>query len=233
MRRFPTTAIAVLLLGVQPNTAAAEIGFSGELAIASDYVFRGVSQTLSDGALQMGASAEGGAGWYVSAWTSNVDFTTAADADDGAQVELDFEAGLSRDLGRHTNVTVAVARYTYPGAYVDYDYAELLTTVTVNERHSLVLGYSDDVFGTGADGLYYEAATSTEWRGMVAEFLVGYYDVADALGDAYGYGSLALGGELGSVSWRLSYVATDTRARDLFTEAAVGSRAVLALGYYF
>ena len=49
--------------------------FSWNLGVTSDYVFRGITQTDFDPALQGGLDyAFGDSGWYVGAWASNVDF---------------------------------------------------------------------------------------------------------------------------------------------------------------
>ncbi|NLW06331.1 MAG: hypothetical protein GX029_14105, partial [Pseudomonadaceae bacterium] len=59
--------------------------FGGEVVAASDYVWRGVSQTMEDPALQLEAYVEHESGFYVGGFASNVDF---GDPDDGIDYEL-------------------------------------------------------------------------------------------------------------------------------------------------
>lgn len=68
--------------------------FSGNIAMVSDYVARGISQTNGDPALQ-GNIDYGYNGFGVGVWGSNVDFGSAADAD----VELDYYTYYTYELG--------------------------------------------------------------------------------------------------------------------------------------
>ncbi|HDY83020.1 MAG TPA: hypothetical protein ENH48_08720, partial [Halieaceae bacterium] len=47
---------------------------SANVALTSDYKFRGISQSNQDGALQGGFDAEFGPGFYVGTWGSTVNF---------------------------------------------------------------------------------------------------------------------------------------------------------------
>ena len=49
---------------------------SGNVALTSDYRFRGISQSDEDFAVQGGFDAEFGPGFYVGIWGSSVDFDT-------------------------------------------------------------------------------------------------------------------------------------------------------------
>lgn len=67
----------------------------GQLALASDYVFRGISQSNGDPALQAGARIDGAGGFYGSAWASRVDYPSAPDA----RAEIDYVLGIRQPLG--------------------------------------------------------------------------------------------------------------------------------------
>lgn len=92
--------------------SAANAGsFSVTPTIASDYDFRGISQTDEDPAFQLGATYNFDNGFYVGAWGSNVDFG-AGDPD----VEIDYFAGYAAELSNGVGYDVGVNYYSYPGA---------------------------------------------------------------------------------------------------------------------
>jgi uncharacterized protein (TIGR02001 family) len=86
---------------------AQEVAITGNVGIVSDYVFRGVSQTLEDPAIQGGVDLTAGM-FYAGAWASNVDFGTTTDA------EIDVYAGLKPEL----------AGFTFDFAAIYYGYID-------------------------------------------------------------------------------------------------------------
>jgi len=97
------------------GTAFADTSFSGTFALASDYLFRGLSQTWGQPALQ------GGVDWnakrlHVGAWASNV----SRNSYPGGGAELD----LFGDVGFFTHgdwsTRAGMYAYTYPGADLDH-----------------------------------------------------------------------------------------------------------------
>ena len=71
------TMIALAMLA---TTGVAQAEISGNVAIASDYVFRGISQTNNEAALQGGIDYSydfGPAAVHAGIWGSNVKFTDA------------------------------------------------------------------------------------------------------------------------------------------------------------
>ena len=72
-----------LLTGV--GTAQAEMSVSANVALATDYVFRYVSQTSEEPAISGGFDLDTGTGIYLGTWASNVDFG------DDATIEVDGE----------------------------------------------------------------------------------------------------------------------------------------------
>ena len=85
---------------VVPMVASAEWEGSANVTLTSDYVFRGVSQTDEDPAIQGGFDLSHDSGFYIGAWASNVDFneedSTDPAADDAADMELDLKVGYAK-----------------------------------------------------------------------------------------------------------------------------------------
>ncbi|MEM8634961.1 MAG: TorF family putative porin [Pseudomonadota bacterium] len=95
--------------------------FSANVAITTDYTFRGISQSASDAAIQ------GGFDWatdsfYIGTWGSTVDFNddlsnpiTGESISDGSSTEIDFYAGFTPSVG-DVGLDFGVIYYLYPDA---------------------------------------------------------------------------------------------------------------------
>lgn len=79
----------------------------------TDYVFRGLSQTLEDPTAQGGADATCGM-FYVGTWMSGVDFYSDNKLPGDASMEVDFYAGIKPTWGPLT-FDLGVIYYWYPG----------------------------------------------------------------------------------------------------------------------
>jgi hypothetical protein len=73
--RFKNTFF-FLIYFMLPVTVSA--GISGNITLTSDYIWRGVSQTTGDPALQGGVAYSHENGFYAGVWGSNVDSMTKA-----------------------------------------------------------------------------------------------------------------------------------------------------------
>ncbi len=97
--------------------AEAESNFSWNVGVVSDYVFRGVSQSNREIAIQGGVDyAFGDSGFYVGTWASTVDYGEV----DAPDFEADFYVGYNTDLGEKFNLDLMVTRYTYYGEQNGY-----------------------------------------------------------------------------------------------------------------
>ncbi len=102
--------------------AAAEEGrkftYSFNVGATSDYVFRGISQSDNDPALQGGADFGYGI-LYAGVWASMVDFAGAPPAD----AEVDWYGGIKPTWNSPfgtINLDFGVIYYSYPGANPDF-----------------------------------------------------------------------------------------------------------------
>jgi len=106
------TLIAGAVLAATSTAAMAEI--SGNVTLASDYRFRGVSQTDGQIAIQGGFDYEHESGLYVGTWASNVDSNFLGNLVD-PQIELDLYAGYGMELANGIGLDFGVLQYFYPG----------------------------------------------------------------------------------------------------------------------
>lgn len=174
------------------SARAPEASFN--LGVATDYVYRGLSQTDGGPQVFAGADFEGEA-WYAGAWASNVDFGGG----DPTSAEVDLYAGW-RPEAFGLSWDVGAALYAYPDkpAGANYDYLEARLS-TEREIGPAALGaavaWAPAYFG-GGEATYVE--------------LTGRWAISDRLGldaglarqtvegeDAYGVGNLG-------VTWRAS-----------------------------
>lgn len=111
--------------GALPGVAAAEDAapesphsFSGNVGLYSQYVWRGMTQTDEELALQGGADYAHSSGFYAGAWASNVSWTTDTDLyKSGGTLELDLYAGFGGEFGETgIGYDVGVLQYLYPGS---------------------------------------------------------------------------------------------------------------------
>jgi uncharacterized protein (TIGR02001 family) len=146
-------ALAAAGLAFAAPASAQEADVSFNLGVASDYVFRGFTQTGEKAAYQGGVDVTFG-GLYVGGWASNVDFG------DSTQAEVDGYFGYRTEAAGFA-VDVGLIGYGYlnepTGA--DYSYAEVKLAASRAVGPITVGGavyYSPDFFGVDDEATYVE-----------------------------------------------------------------------------
>ena len=231
--RFALAIVAVSVVG-QAHAQDATWDFGGNVALTSDYVFRGVSQNDEDPALQAGLElTHVPSGLYGAIWGSNVDFGD----DIGSNAEIDFVLGWGHPFNEDLALDVNISRYTYPGTNdeFDLDYNELIGTLTWHENYWLLVGWSNDVFASDEAGTYVQVGGkwpfADAWR---FEALGAYYFLDDdAYASDYSHAQLSLVYACKQVELRLSGHFTDDDAQELFGDRLADSRAELAVNFAF
>lgn len=183
---------AAMLAGATiAGVGAANAEVSGSVALTTDYVFRGVTQTDNGPAIQ-GSFDWSNENVYAGAWASNVD-----DFGADASMELDLYVGIT---GEHEQFSwdASLVGYFYPGAEdsgSEFDYFEgiLAGSYALSEQVSVgaTAAYTPEYFGEVGDGLWLAVNGSYAFSdafSVSGEF--GNQDV-DTLGD---YDTWNLGG---------------------------------------
>lgn len=109
--------IALALVGAfsAPTFAAdSEHTFAANVGVVTDYIFRGVSQSQQNPALQGGFDYSHSSGFYVGTWGSNVSWVQTGGYKDNNSLELDFYGGYKGTAGP-IGYDVGVLQYYYPG----------------------------------------------------------------------------------------------------------------------
>ena len=168
-RRARAAFVLLGLLGI----ADAQAGTSGNVSLNSDYVFRGVSQSNQEPALQGGVehtfeSKAADGGFYIGAWGSSIswlsDLSTSA-APISSSLELDAYGGYRGKFGEAVSYDAGALYYWYPGDFPSgFNSADTLEvyagiTVAAGDKVSLGAKYSyaaTDLFGyADSDGSGY------------------------------------------------------------------------------
>jgi uncharacterized protein (TIGR02001 family) len=143
----------------QDEEAAPAINVSGNVALTTDYRFRGVSLSGGDIALQGGIDVVHESGFYVGTWASSIQGGTAY-----GEVELDVYGGWTGAVAEGVTVDVGLLAYLYPTTDdplaldpdTDYfePYASVATTIgPVGATVGVAYAWEQDSLG-GNDNLY-------------------------------------------------------------------------------
>lgn len=221
-RKLLPAAVGVALLAGASSSAMAAPEISANVALTSDYKFRGISQSNEDIAIQGGFDLGFENGLYVGTWASSVDFDTNGSGFDGS-LELDYYAGWAMETESGVGVDVGYLYYDYPGDEgAEGDYQELYGSVSFASV-TLGLAYSDDYYGETGDFLYYYGDYSLGLaENLSLDFHIGFNDLDEDGGflsnneDSYIDYSIGLTASYLAVDWTLAYVGTDLDEEDVF-----------------
>lgn len=115
MRGPASALIAIALLGAAPAHADDAPPVTGNVAVTSDYVFRGLSQTWGKPAIQGGGDYTAASGFAAGTWASSISERSFP----GAAMELDLYASYGRSFDRDWSWRAGVYGYVYPGGNLD------------------------------------------------------------------------------------------------------------------
>ena len=133
----------------------AEVSLSGNVAVTTDYIWRGLTQNAGDPSVSGGFDLEHDSGFYIGLWAANVSALndTAPETvtlDDGTittgSMELDGYLGFTGSLDENSGFDVGYIAYTYPGVNA-WDFEEIYITF---DFYGVYLTYADGV-GDAAD----------------------------------------------------------------------------------
>jgi uncharacterized protein (TIGR02001 family) len=136
----------------EPADPAWEFDVTFGAALTSDYLFRGITQTDHEPALQPYIEPSYGI-FYAGVWASNVDYDMPE-----PDVEVDLYLGMRPTLGP-VEADFGFLHYLYPGAS-DGNYSEVKAAASMSPTDLVTLGgeiaYAWDYAQTGGDSTYLE-----------------------------------------------------------------------------
>jgi uncharacterized protein (TIGR02001 family) len=182
---------------------ANQVELSATATFTTDYVFRGISQTTNNAAVQASLDASYGI-FYIGMWGSNVDFAVP-----GQDIEIDYYAGIA-PTWQGISFDIAALYYTYPGTcqgacgFGESDYFELKTGASYTFFEALTLGvtnyWSPDFAFESGTGDAIEGTIEYAFTNKLFNFfspsvsaLIGYQQVDDYGDYTYWNAGLTLG----------------------------------------
>ncbi len=141
--------IACIALALLAGPAGAQV--SSTITLASDYDFRGISQTTRDPALQASLDWASPSGFYLGAWGSNADYGALAKTD----LEVDLLGGYRGKFNDDTGYDVGVVWYSFHPGGDNVDYGEVYGGISY-KMFSGKLWYSWDFNNFGETAAYLE-----------------------------------------------------------------------------
>lgn len=102
---------------VMAEEAPAASPIAANVTLASEYVYRGISQTREKPAIQGGFDYAHASGFYAGLWGSNISWLEDAGAGASSSVEIDLYGGYKGTIANDFGYDVGYLRYQYPGSY--------------------------------------------------------------------------------------------------------------------
>lgn len=238
LSRWLGSALAVGASGASAVAYAQPVGeFTGSLTFLSDYVFRGVSQTQEEPAMQGVLDYVHPTGVYAGVFGSNVNLFDGEP--DEPSLEIDVYVGYAGAVGP-VGYNVFVTRFTYPDG--SNELIEDFNEYHADLSYSIVtvgVDYANDAFGSGADSLYLFASAEIALNDWIsAHGLAGVYSFDEdvfgsELPDSYIHYVVGLSASAIGLDWDVRFEDTDDDAATLFGEDIVDERVVFSVGKSF
>ena len=165
---------ATALLATAGTAQAQEL--SANISVSNNYIWRGLTQTINEGAVSGGIDYAADNGFYVGTWASNVSYA----ADDVFSYEHDLYAGYSGEAGGVT-YDVGYLYYNYDDV-AQFDFGEFYGSIGISgvTLGAYILANTEADEGLGQDFGFGEASY------IYADYAV---DIGDGLEFGFHIGS--------------------------------------------
>lgn len=230
---------AVLAWAAASPVCRADGPWSGTLGATTDYVFRGVSQTYENPAVQGGINYQHPSGWFAGGWASNVEPYPFG----SRSTEVNLYAGVGWVLSPDWTARASYTRYFYVADHrpSPYDYGELALTLGLFDRVAATVSVQPDTARYSTLGYVRHRASSAyeltaRWPLPHELWLtggVGYYDLTRLYHVGYWSGSVGLSYVRGRLEVDLTRFAADGTVQRLFEDASADGRWVLGAAWRF
>jgi uncharacterized protein (TIGR02001 family) len=220
-----------------PAARAADL--QGSLGASTDNVYRGLTQSQGNAAIEADALASA-THWFGGVVGESV----KRERRESTSLELIGYVGYQQPLLGDWSTTLSAHHYEYSANRLSarYNYDELSLALSWREQVQLTLIASPDTYAVATQedyrygrGLAFAAEIGAHQPlpfGAAAEVGIGYYDLRQQIGAGYTYWSAGISRQW--YAWQLSvrYIGTDGHARRLFGDQA-GDRVVGAVSWFF
>lgn len=224
--RLPSALFVIALGCTCASARAGEVAASaapapawsmpGSVTLASDYLFRGLTQTNKNPALQAGIEFDHASGFYAGAWGSNISWLSDLGGI-SSSLEIDAYLGYRATVADALGFDFGVYTYYYPG-----DFPSGFTSANTTEVYGAIsygiasLKYSHTLtnafgFADSSNSGYLDLSANWQFApGWVLNGHVGHQRI-DGFSDA-SYGDWKLGVTRNFDNWSLALAYFDTNA---------------------
>lgn len=214
LKKISLAVSAVSLFGFGTLAAAEEFDsalgkfdVSMTATLASDYIWRGQSQTAGEAAIQGSIDVAHESGLYAGIWASNVDGDAFPGNSKDASIEVDYYIGYSNSITDDISYDLQLGKYTYPGAS-EWNGYEIQPSISA---YGFTLGYKYGV-ETGVHPTYTWIGYEYELPYEITAFAsYGNTDQKDG-SDDYSDWSVGLGKTFAGLDFTVTYTDTDIKA---------------------
>lgn len=184
---------------------------TGNISLLSDYVFRGISNTDNNPAIQGGLDYGHASGFYLGTWGSNVDFGSG----DDAKSEFNIWGGFASEIGdTGIGYDVGVVRYIYPGVSGDLDFNEIYAGLSYS-FFSFGVWHSSNFLNLGEDGTYYNLGFEYGLPYEITLFAgIGYQDLDSDIGESYSDYLIGVSKTFADLDFAVTWTDTDSDGED-------------------
>ena len=239
MRASPfITAVCLSLCCQAPNAWGQERNWTivSSLALSSDYVFRGLSQSSERPVVQFGGGLRTTTGAYLHLLASSVDTERLAPDFGGHGIEINLMAGMSRpvDDDWHWDINFSQYQTNHTDQILDYDYSEVGASIGYQDLVRISAAYSWRATDHARDnaklrGPRRAVEVAGQWPVSPRLSLtggVGYSDLSKVSDVTHYYWSTGLTYRSGRYQGTLMVVGTDDDARERFIDDRADTRLV-------
>jgi uncharacterized protein (TIGR02001 family) len=217
----------------------AQTTLSGSIGATSDFVFRGLSYTRGDPAVQGSLDLELPIGIYTGTFVSS----TNPNPGNSPSAEVDLWAGYTHSFNEWISTDLRFTHYMYPDdpRVAEYDRDELTATLGVHGRVFLSATFSPNTEAIAStpglsegDSWAIELSASqplsSRWSLSAG---VGRYLLDEIYADDYDYWSISVSADFSPLEVHLALLGADDTAERIFTKRAAGERVALTALYRF
>jgi uncharacterized protein (TIGR02001 family) len=238
MRQLRLRLVSMLMCCGAAVASHAENVVGGSLSLTNDYVYRGISLSNGEVAVQASAYAHPIPGLTLGAWGS----TLSSERRPWAQYEVDLFAANTWAIDENWSARLSLTHLAYmrsrTGSQFDHD--EVGGTLSFRERVNASViwipnlpSYEQNQIAHHAAQAYEVTATQPV-RGVWSLYAgVGYYDLRRTYPRSYLYWNTGVAFNWQSLQLDVQHIDTNSGAETLFGSQSTGSRWVASVNWHF
>lgn len=221
------------------SSAQAQTRVSGSIGATSDFVFRGLSYSRGDAAVQASVDLESSSGFVFGAFASSVNPNPGR----SPHAEVDLWAAYSRAWNDWLAADFRYTHYMYPDdpRVADYDRDELMATLALRSRVFISATFSPNTDAIASTPGFAKGNTwSLELSGRhslserwTLSAGIGRYFLDEIYGVDYDYWGATLSADFSPVELHLAVLGSDGTAERIFTSRNAGERLAATILYRF